>query len=307
MKSIVWPKNDDCRSYHTRNIEDQSFKANGQNQENCRNIEKIIRSMVFTNNFNRRIISCNSLNCMIKEKSRFKSRSNLSLSTMNIHDYLCKGNELTRVAVLLGLAAAKRGTMDISVERILSIHVEALLPSSSIELDVPPVVEVAAILGVGLLYQGSGQRHIAEMLLGEIGRPPGPEMEHYIDRESYALAAGLAFGLVTLGKGNEMISTVASSEGVSMADEMCNYMIGGHKRALTAAQKEKYKTPSYQIREGDYVNSDVTSPGATLALGMMLSNYLTTFVHFIIKYCSNLYLVEQKKVFTLMTFTRLIY
>ncbi|XP_015792112.1 anaphase-promoting complex subunit 1 [Tetranychus urticae] len=191
------------------------------------------------------------------------------LSTMNIHDYLCKGNELTRVAVLLGLAAAKRGTMDISVERILSIHVEALLPSSSIELDVPPVVEVAAILGVGLLYQGSGQRHIAEMLLGEIGRPPGPEMEHYIDRESYALAAGLAFGLVTLGKGNEMISTVASSEGVSMADEMCNYMIGGHKRALTAAQKEKYKTPSYQIREGDYVNSDVTSPGATLALGMM--------------------------------------
>ena len=193
------------------------------------------------------------------------------LSTMSIHDYLCKGNELTRVAILLGLAAAKRGSMDMSAVKILSIHVEALLPSSSTELDVPPVVEVAAVLGIGFLYQGSGHRHIAEVLLREIGRPPGPEMEHYIDRESYALSAGLALGLVTLGKGNEMIS-VLSSEGISMADELCNYMVGGHKRPLSSAQKERYKTPSYQIREGDYVNSDVTSPGATLALGLMFFN-----------------------------------
>ena len=118
---------------------------------------------------------------------------------MNIHDYLCMGNELTRVALLLGLAAAKRGSMDLFVVKILSIHVEALLPPTSTELDVPPVAQVAAVLGIGLLYQASGQRHIAGVLLGEIGRPPGPEMEHYIDRESYALAAGLAFGLALLG------------------------------------------------------------------------------------------------------------
>jgi len=191
------------------------------------------------------------------------------LSTMSIHDYLCKGNELTRVAVLLGLAAAKRGTMDVSAIKVLSIHVEALLPPTSTELDVPPIVQVAAVLGIGLLYQGSGQHHIAEVMLGEIGRPPGPEMEHYIDRESYALAAGLAFGLVTLGKGNNMIGLVSSAEGMSMADQLCHYMLGGHKRPLTALQREKYKTPSYQIREGDCINADVTSPGATLALGMM--------------------------------------
>lgn len=194
------------------------------------------------------------------------------LSTMNIHDYLCKGNELTRVAVLLGLAAARRGSMDVSATKALSIHVEALLPPTSTELDVPPVVQVAAVLGIGLLYQSSGQHHIAEVLLGEIGRPPGPEMEHYIDRESYALSAGLAFGLVMLGKGNEMVSLVSSTESVSMADQLCNYMIGGYKKPLTTVQREKYKTPSYQIREGDYVNADVTSPGATLALGMLFFN-----------------------------------
>ena len=27
--------------------------------------------------------------------------------------------------------------------------------------------------------------------------------------------------------------------------------------------------PSYQIKEGDFVNTDVTSPGATLALGLV--------------------------------------
>ncbi|XP_075232473.1 anaphase-promoting complex subunit 1-like [Lycorma delicatula] len=36
-----------------------------------------------------------------------------------------------------------------------------------------------------------------------------------------------------------------------------------------SSQKEKYKSPSYQIREGDQVNTAVTAPGATLALGMM--------------------------------------
>lgn len=40
----------------------------------------------------------------------------------------------------------------------------------------------------------------------------------------------------------------------------------------TGIHKEKHKSPSYQIREGDNVNVDVTSPGATLALGMMFFN-----------------------------------
>lgn len=41
---------------------------------------------------------------------------------------------------------------------------------------------------------------------------------------------------------------------------------------MIGSQREKYKSPSYQIREGDSVNIDVTSPGATLALGMMYFN-----------------------------------
>lgn len=86
------------------------------------------------------------------------------------------------------------------------------------------------MIGIGLVYQGTGHRHNAEVLLSEIGeyifiyintniyikiylhkyiyiyiffpslgRPPGPEMEYCTDRESYSLAAGLALGMVCLG------------------------------------------------------------------------------------------------------------
>lgn len=38
---------------------------------------------------------------------------------------------------------------------------------------------------------------------------------------------------------------------------------------ILGAQKEKYRLPSFQVREGDTVNIDVTAPGATIALGLM--------------------------------------
>uniref|UniRef100_T1J8K9 Uncharacterized protein n=1 Tax=Strigamia maritima TaxID=126957 RepID=T1J8K9_STRMM len=183
-----------------------------------------------------------------------------NLAIMNIHDYLCKGHEMTSVGLILGIAAAKRGTMDMAITKLLSIHVEALLPPTSTELDVPHVVQVAAILGIGLVYQGTNHRHMSEVLLTEIGRPPGPEMENSSDRESYSLAAGLA-----LVSGNDTAGRID----LSMSDQLYHYMVGGHKRSLLGIHKEKYKSPSYQIKEGESVNIDVTSPGATLALAMM--------------------------------------
>lgn len=49
----------------------------------------------------------------------------------------------------------------------------------------------------------------------------------------------------------------------------CTLNISKQFSLCTGSQKEKYKSPSYQIREGDQVNTAVTAPGATLALGMM--------------------------------------
>ena len=60
--------------------------------------------------------------------------------------------------------------MDVATTKLMSIHVEALLPPTSIELDIPQNIQVAALLGVGLVFEGTAHRHIAEVLLSEIGK-----------------------------------------------------------------------------------------------------------------------------------------
>ncbi|XP_036606766.1 anaphase-promoting complex subunit 1 [Trichosurus vulpecula] len=191
------------------------------------------------------------------------------LATLNIHDYLTKGHEMTSIGLLLGVSAAKLGTMDMSITRLLSIHIPALLPPTSTELDVPHNVQVAAVIGIGLVYQGTAHRHTAEVLLAEIGRPPGPEMEYCTDRESYSLAAGLALGMVCLGHGSNLIGM----SDLNVPEQLYQYMVGGHRRFQAGIHREKHKSPSYQIKEGDTINVDVTCPGATLALAMI---YLKT-------------------------------
>ncbi|XP_059145256.1 anaphase-promoting complex subunit 1-like isoform X2 [Physella acuta] len=192
-----------------------------------------------------------------------------NLCTFNIHEYISEGSELVTIGILLGMSAAKRGTMDQIVTKALSVHVSALLPPTSMELNIAHNTRVAAILGVGLLYQGTGHLHMAEVMLSEIGRPPGPEMENCVDRDSYALSAGLSLGLIMFGKGNQ---TMGLSD-LSMADLLCHLMVGGHTKQMQWLNRDRlYKAPSFLIKEGDRVNVDVTSPGATLALGMIFFN-----------------------------------
>lgn len=183
------------------------------------------------------------------------------LSLMALHDYLCQNNDLTKLAILLGMSAAKRGTRDNNIIKVLSIHVDALLPPNSTELDVPAPVHAASIIGVGLLYQGSGDSHISKVLLEEIGRLPGPEANSHVDRESYSLSAGLSFGLVNLCKGGS--STISSS------DQLRLYMLGGKRKPITIAQKERYFKQDCHRGEEEYINTHITSPGGTLGLGLM--------------------------------------
>uniref|UniRef100_A0A8C7YWB1 Anaphase-promoting complex subunit 1 n=1 Tax=Oryzias sinensis TaxID=183150 RepID=A0A8C7YWB1_9TELE len=189
------------------------------------------------------------------------------LATLNIHDYLTKGHEMTSIGLLLGVSSARLGTMDMSITRLLSIHIPALLPPTSTELDVPHNVQVAAVIGIGLVYQGTGHRHNAEVLLSEIGRPPGPEMEYCTDRESYSLAAGLALGMVCLGHGSNLIGMTD----LNVPEQLYQYMVGGHRRAQVGANRERHKSPSYQIkvtRRFLYQAQDYITAGACMALGL---------------------------------------
>jgi len=76
-----------------------------------------------------------------------------NLAPLSTYEYLADCHEATSVGLLLGLSATHRGT----------------LPPTSIELNVQQNVQVAALMGVGLVYQGTSHRHISHALLSEIG------------------------------------------------------------------------------------------------------------------------------------------
>jgi anaphase-promoting complex subunit 1 len=60
------------------------------------------------------------------------------------------------------------------------------------------------MIGASLLYLGTLNRQITEMLLSQIGRKPINDRS--IEREVYALSAGMALGLVNLGAGSENLN-----------------------------------------------------------------------------------------------------
>jgi len=89
--------------------------------------------------------------------------------------------------------------MSTSLLSLLTIYFPPLLPLGAADMEISHTMQTAAMMGVGLLYLASGNRHMVLVMLREIGHAPGPELEFAENRESYALTAGLALGLITLG------------------------------------------------------------------------------------------------------------
>ena len=186
------------------------------------------------------------------------------LGKLESFDYLIKGSEAISIGILLGMSASKKGSMDVLVTKKLATQLEALLPPTATELPLSHNTQVASLMGVGLLYSGTGHRRMVEVCLKELGKPPGPELENCVDRESYSLTAGLAMGMITIGKGEELISGALAD--LNLPGVLHNHMVGGPRHNQPSSRDRPH---SYQIMEGDNINIDITSPGATLALAMM--------------------------------------
>jgi hypothetical protein len=176
------------------------------------------------------------------------------------------------------------------------------MPPVEIELEIPYNIQIAALLSLGLVYVKSANKHLSYVLLKEIGRLPGNEVDkdlHSLDREAYSLTAGLALGLILLEKGKKSLTIMDST----FTDVLYHYMVGGHKEkyseggalasgagavgsqsaSVSAANENnmsgtnnfssnfRTNNNSY-IREGESINTNVTCPGATLALGLIYFN-----------------------------------
>jgi hypothetical protein len=214
-------------------------------------------------------------------------RGHLSALMMSdIYEYLTQGVVTTTVGILIGMAANKRGSCDPSVSKMLCLHIPSLLPASFTAMDVAGPAQAAAVAGIGLLYQGSSHRLMIEFLLEEMGKRPSND-SITIDREAYTLSCGIALGMVNLAKGNSSSGAFDGSGWNGLADldlgeRLHRFVVGGiddteQRRRQEAVDRvtNSFGMPnndnerSSRIFEGDTINTDITAPGATLALGLM--------------------------------------
>lgn len=205
-----------------------------------------------------------------------------SLEMSDIYEYLTQGSVTTTVGVLLGMAANKRGSCDISVSKMLCLHIPSLIPQHFSAIDVASTVQASAVIGCGLLFQRSSHRMMTEFLLNEIGRRPESDANAY-DRDSYTLSCGLALGMVNLAIADKS----EGNRGAGIADlrveeRLYRYMVGGVDNEEARRRREandRFSVPSASltgenekcctIYEGDLINTSITAPAAILALALM--------------------------------------
>lgn len=80
------------------------------------------------------------------------------LSATDLYRYLSQEHEATTLGLLLGMGAARAGSMDPTTAKMLFLHIPTRHPAGYPELDVQPAVQAAALLGAGLLYRGTCHR-----------------------------------------------------------------------------------------------------------------------------------------------------
>ena len=207
-------------------------------------------------------------------------RGHLSaLDKTDIVDYINKGPVTTAVGMMLGLAANKRGSCDVTIFKTLCVHIPSLLPTSFRSIDLSSSVQTAAVAGVGLLCQGTSHRLLTEFLLNEIGKRPTVD-QNTDDRESYHLCCGISLGMVNLCLAESSEQSV--NDGLSdlnIEERLHRYIVGGVDNSFDKQrQHNSERTPnsgivdsekSSRIYEGPMINTDITAPGATLAVGMI--------------------------------------
>ncbi|XP_021295540.1 anaphase-promoting complex subunit 1 [Herrania umbratica] len=188
------------------------------------------------------------------------------LTITDIYQYFSQEHESTTVGLMLGLAASYRGTMQPAISKCLYVHIPAQHPSSFPELELPTLLQTAALMSVGLLFEGSAHPQTMQTLLGEIGRRSGGD--NVLEREGYAVSAGFSLGLVALGRGEDALGFMDT-----VVDRLFHY-IGGkeirnERSLLLAPSMDENNRGAGQMMDGTTVNVDVTAPGAIIALALM--------------------------------------
>ncbi|KAJ4908777.1 Anaphase-promoting complex subunit 1 [Raphanus sativus] len=187
------------------------------------------------------------------------------LNLSDIYQYFTQDHESTTVGLMLGLAASYRRSMQPEIAKALFFHVPARYQASYAEFEIPTLLQSAALVSVGILFEGSAHQQTMQLLLGEIGRRSAGD--NVLEREGYAVSAGFSLGLVALGRGGDALGSLDS-----FVNRLLQYLGAKEGRSLLAPSNEDHRSAA-QITDGSASNVDITAPGAIIALALM---YLKT-------------------------------
>lgn len=123
------------------------------------------------------------------------------LEEWHVYNYLSPKKTFVSIGLLLGMSASMRGTMDLKLTKVLSVHTVTFLPLGSSDLNINLKVQTAGLIGIGLLYQKSQHRRMSDVLYSQLSSFIVVNEEPVSD-EGYRLASGIGLGLINLGAGD---------------------------------------------------------------------------------------------------------
>ncbi|VDK70093.1 unnamed protein product [Litomosoides sigmodontis] len=209
-----------------------------------------------------------------------------SMNLFMIHELLSSGDPVMSIAILLGCGVSRRTTADVQMYKMMVTHLPFMMGPTLLELHIDTMIQTAALVALGLLFAQSSHMGILSQLINEIGRPACPDHEPPTDRYSYSLSAGFAIGLIALGRGEDLLSSVPFVEQYPVIASRLVVLMEGGLRSLcvfptttTESASSRHTTTassfsqSNHVRGSENVNPHLTASPAAIALGLM---YLRT-------------------------------
>ncbi|CDO93646.1 unnamed protein product [Kluyveromyces dobzhanskii CBS 2104] len=124
------------------------------------------------------------------------------LGEWQMYNFLSPKNTYVSIGLLLGMCVSMRGSMSLKMTKVLSVHVLALLPPGSSNLNIDYKIQSAGLVGLGILYENTHNRRISELFANEITSSINVNDE-YVPDEGYRLACGIGLGLINMGCGEK--------------------------------------------------------------------------------------------------------
>ncbi|KAA8497318.1 Anaphase-promoting complex subunit 1 [Porphyridium purpureum] len=219
-----------------------------------------------------------------------------ALKRTDWYQYLTQQHELTTIALMLGVASHKRGSMDAVTSKMMCLHLFSFNAGGFAQPDwaVSSLMQAAACVAAGMLFQETCNRLMVEGLLAELCARL--DTQRVANRECVALCAAIGIGLICLGAGAEpeALKQCQLKKRFRLLIEGGNYAAlarleqqssstfseeGSRSAPTYAGERDPFAPSKYQsaydpaesqpVYDSGSIFIDATSPAALMALALM--------------------------------------